>query len=129
MTNEELQTKYQSLLELAQSNGTTYEVSGGDDGVLHINATAPSAEAKQQLWDEYGRIDPEYRSGDLVLNISEGAAAGGGSNTYTVVAGDNLSKIGEKYGISWNAIYEANRDIIKDPDMIHPGQELKIPSA
>ena len=129
MTNEELQTKYQSLLELAQSNGTTYEVSGGDDGVLHINATAPSAEAKQQLWDEYGRIDPEYRSGDLVLNISEGGAAGGGSNTYTVVAGDNLSKIGEKYGVSWNAIYEANRDIIKDPDMIHPGQELKIPSA
>ena len=129
MTNEELQTKYKSLLDLAQSNGTTYEVSGGDDGVLHINATAPSAEAKQQLWDEYGRIDPEYRSGDLVLNVTEGAAAGGGSNTYTVEAGDSLSKIGEKYGVSWNAIYEANRDIIKDPDMIHPGQELKIPSA
>jgi len=129
MTNEELQTKYQSLLEMAQQNGTTYELSGGEDGVLHINATAPSAEAKQQLWDEYARIDPDYQSGDLVLNISEGATAGGGANTYTVVAGDNLSKIGEKYGISWNAIYEANRDIIKDPDMIHPGQELKIPSA
>lgn len=129
MTNEELQTKYQSLLELAQQNGTTYELSGGDDGVLHINGTAPSAEAKQQLWDEYGRIDPEYRSGDLVLNISEGEAAGGGSNTYTVEAGDNLTKIGEKYGVSWQAIFDANKDIIKDPDMIHPGQELKIPSS
>src|SRR6476620_4748717 len=129
MTNEELQTKYQSLLEMAQQNGTTYELSGGDDGVLHINGTAPSAEAKQQLWDEYNRIDPNYAAGDLVLNISEGAAAGGGSNTYTVVAGDNLSKIGEKYGVSWQAIFDANKDIIKDPDMIHPGQELKIPSA
>ena len=123
-----LQEKYQSLLELANSNGTTYELSEGD-GVLHVTGNAPSAEAKQQLWDEYARIDPDYQSGDLVLNISEGATAGGGANTYTVVAGDNLSKIGEKYGISWNAIYEANRDIIKDPDMIHPGQELKIPSA
>jgi nucleoid-associated protein YgaU len=121
-----LQEKYQSLLELANSNGTTYELSEGD-GVLHINGTAPSAEAKQALWDEYARIDPDYQSGDLVLNITEGAAAGGGSNTYTVQPGDNLSKIGEKYGISWNAIYEANRDIISNPDLIHPGQELKIP--
>lgn len=129
MTNEELQTKYQSLLDLANSNGTTYQLSGGEDGVLHIDATAPNAEAKQALWDEYGRIDPNYQSGDLVLNVTEGNAAGGGSNTYTVQAGDNLSKIGAKYGISWNAIYEANRDIISDPDMIHPGQELKIPSA
>lgn len=129
MTNEELQAKYQPLLDLANQNGTTYELSGGDDGVLHINGTAPSAEAKQQIWDKYNEIDPNYASGDLVLNISEGAAAGGGANTYTVVAGDNLSKIGQKYGLTWQQIYDANRDIISDPDMIHPGQELKIPSA
>ena len=121
-----LQEKYQSILELANQNGTTYSLSEGD-GVLHIDGSAPSEEAKQQLWDEYNRIDPDYRSGDLMLNISVGAAAGGGSNTYTVQAGDNLTKIGAKYGITWNAIYEANRDIISDPDMIHPGQELKIP--
>nr|MBP9665319.1 LysM peptidoglycan-binding domain-containing protein [Pyrinomonadaceae bacterium] len=47
----------------------------------------------------------------------------------TVEPGDNLSKIGAKYGVSWNAIYEANRDTISDPDLIHPGQELKIPGA
>ena len=121
-----LQEKYQSLLELANSNGTTYELSEGD-GVLHVNATAPSAEAKQALWDEYERLDPEFRSGDLVLNVTDSSAAGGGANTYTVEAGDNLSKIGAKYGLTWKAIYDANRDIIKDPDMIHPGQELKIP--
>ena len=121
-----LQEKYQSLLELANSNGTTYELSEGD-GVLHIDATAPSAEAKQALWDEYERLDPEFRSGDLILNVTDSSAAGGGANTYTVEAGDNLSKIGAKYGITWKAIYDANRDIIIDPDMIHPGQELKIP--
>lgn len=124
-----LQEKYQTLLELANSNGSTYELSEGE-GVLHVNAAAPSEEAKQQLWDEYARIDPDYQSGDLVLNVTVGeGAAGGGANTYTVVAGDNLSKIGAKYGITWNAIYEANRDIISDPDLIHPGQELKIPGA
>ncbi len=121
-----LQEKYQTLLELANSNGTTYELSEGD-GVLHINATAPSAEAKQALWDEYERLDPEFRSGDLILSVTDSSAAGGGAHTYTVEAGDNLSKIGAKYGITWKAIYDANRDIISNPDMIHPGQELKIP--
>lgn len=125
-----LQEKYQTLLELANQNGTSYELSEAD-GVLHITGTAPSEAAKQQLWDEYNRIDPDYRAGDLMLNVSVGGAAagGGGGHTYTVVSGDNLTKIGEKYGVSWQKIYEANQDILKDPDKIFPGQELKIPGA
>ena len=123
-----LQEKYQSILELANSNGTTYELSEGD-GVLHINGTAPNAEAKQALWDEYQKIDPELDDGDLILDIKQAdLPEGGQAHTYTVEAGDNLSKIGAKYGITWKAIYDANRDIISNPDMIHPGQELKIPS-
>lgn len=122
-----VQEKYQTLLELANTNGTSYTLSEAD-GVLHVDGTAPSEEAKQQLWDEYNRIDPDYRGGDLILNINVGgAAAGGGGHTYTVEAGDNLSKIGQKYGITWQAIYDANRDILDDPDLIQPGQELKIP--
>jgi nucleoid-associated protein YgaU len=125
-----LQEKYQTLLDLANQNGTSYELNEGD-GVLHITGTAPSEEAKQQLWDEYNRIDPDYRAGDLMLNVSVGGAAagGGGGHTYTVVSGDNLTKIGQKYGVSWQQIYEANRDILNDPDKIFPGQELKIPGA
>ena len=52
--------------------------------------------------------------------------------TYTVVSGDNLSKIAKSiYGDAnkWRKIYEANTDIIKDPDKIRPGQVLKIPEA
>ena len=124
-----LQEKYQTLLELANQNGTSFELSEGD-GVLHINGTAPSEEAKQQLWDEYNRIDPDYRAGDLMLNVSVGgAAAGGGEHTYTVVSGDNLTKIGAKYGLTWQQVYEANKDTVSDPDKIFPGQELKIPGA
>jgi len=52
--------------------------------------------------------------------------------TYTVVAGDSLSKIAKKlYGDAnkWKRIFEANKDIIKNPDLIKPGQTLKIPDA
>ena len=123
-----LQEKYQSLLELANQNGTTYNLSEAD-GVLHIEGNAPSAEAKQEIWDEYNRIDPDFRSNDLVLNIGVSAegAPSDAAHTYTVESGDSLSKIGQKYGLPWKAIFDANRDIIKDPDLIHPGQELKIP--
>ncbi|MGB5015165.1 MAG: LysM peptidoglycan-binding domain-containing protein, partial [Pyrinomonadaceae bacterium] len=95
---------------------------------LHVNGTAPSDEAKAQLWAEYERIDPDFQSSDLILNVTTGAGdAGGGANTYTVVSGDSLSKIGGKYGIAWKAIWDANRDILNHPDKIYPGQELKIP--
>jgi nucleoid-associated protein YgaU len=50
--------------------------------------------------------------------------------TYTVAAGDTLSKIAhQQYGNAnlWQKIYEANKDTIKNPDLIHPGQQLIIP--
>lgn len=49
---------------------------------------------------------------------------------YVVVAGDSLSKIAKRlYGDAnkWRQIHEANKDVIKNPDLIHPGQKLKIP--
>ncbi len=50
---------------------------------------------------------------------------------YEVMAGDSLSKISKKfYGDAkqWKRIFEANRDQIKNPDLIRPGQKLKIPA-
>ena len=52
--------------------------------------------------------------------------------SYVVVAGDSLSKIAKHvYGDAnlWRRIFEANQDQIKNPDLIHPGQKLKIPAA
>lgn len=52
--------------------------------------------------------------------------------SYVVASGDSLSKIAKReYGDAskWPKIYDANRDIIKDPNLIHPGQKLKIPEA
>jgi nucleoid-associated protein YgaU len=53
------------------------------------------------------------------------------SKVYVVVSGDSLSKIAQReYGNAnqWPRIYEANRDLLKDPDKIYPGQKLRIPA-
>jgi nucleoid-associated protein YgaU len=58
--------------------------------------------------------------------------AGSQHRTYTVVAGDSLSKIAQRqYGDAskWHRIFEANRDKIQNPDLIHPGQVLNIPQG
>lgn len=52
------------------------------------------------------------------------------SQTYVVEKGDSLSKIAKRlYGNAdeWRRIYEANRETIKDPDLIYPGQTLRLP--
>ena len=53
-----------------------------------------------------------------------------GGRTYVVVKGDSLSAIAQReYGDAkeWQRIYEANRDVIKNPDLIYPGQTLRLP--
>jgi nucleoid-associated protein YgaU len=59
------------------------------------------------------------------------APGAGAAQTYTVASGDTLSKIAKKFygdANAWNTIFQANKDQIKNPDMIHPGQVLKIPA-
>jgi len=123
-----LQNKYQSLINTAKTAGTTNLEVREQDNVLYIDGQVPSESVKKQLWDEYNRLDPDYRSGDLVLNLNI-AAGGAQEEEYEVVSGDSLSKIGQKYGVGWKEIYEANRDMIKNPDLIQPGWKLKIPKS
>ncbi len=125
-----LRAKYQQLIDAANQSGVTNLEVREQNNVLYIDGQAPSEEVKKKLWDLYNKIDPDYRAGDLVLNVN----VFGGSNAtvaeqeYTVVSGDNLSKIGKMYGVSWKEIYEINKDKIKDPDLIQPGWTLKIPA-
>ena len=125
-----LRAKYQQLIDAANQSGVTNLEVREQNNVLYIDGQAPSEEVKKKLWDLYNKIDPDYRAGDLVLNVN----VFGTSNTtaaeqeYTVVSGDNLSKIGKMYGVSWKEIYEVNKDEIKDPDLILPGWNVKIPA-
>ena len=66
-------------------------------------------------------------TGQIVEN-----GGGAGAQTYTVQSGDTLSQIAKEfYGSAnkWNAIFEANRDQLDDPDKIKPGQVLNVPAA
>lgn len=119
-----LQDKYRELITTAQSAGITGLQVREQNNVLYIDGKAPSQQIKKQLWDVYNKIDPDYRAGDLVLNITTDESA---VQEYVVAAGDNLTKIGKKFGLSWKQIYEANKDVIKNPNLIQPGWKLKIP--
>lgn len=60
----------------------------------------------------------------------QGAGSSTAATVYVVKSGDSLSKIAKaQYGDAgaWPRIFEANKDILKDPDKIFPGQKLKIP--
>ena len=123
-----LQDKYRELVTTAQSAGVSNLQVREQDNVLYIDGVAPSEEIKQRLWDIYGKIDPNYRSADLVMNI-KAMQGTGDTKEYVVVSGDNLSKIGKKFNVKWKDIFEANKDRIKDPDHIEPGWKLKIPQS
>lgn len=62
-------------------------------------------------------------------NVQSGASSTA-TKIYEVRSGDSLSKIAKaEYGNAndWPRIFEANKDILKDPNKIYPGQKLKIP--
>lgn len=121
-----LQDKYKELTDLATNLGVANLQVREQDNVLYIDGTAKSADDKEKIWTAYGKIDPDFRSADAVINI---AVAEVKTTDYTVASGDSLSKIGRAHGVSWEAIFEANRDIIKNPDLIQAGWKLKIPTA
>ncbi|MCC8134513.1 MAG: LysM peptidoglycan-binding domain-containing protein [Tannerellaceae bacterium] len=119
-----LQDKYGRLLEYAEGSGVKNLSVKEEKNVLYVKGQATKT-VKDYLWQLYQQADPDMRSGDLILDIEE---IPGKEEIYEVKPGDNLSKIALQYpGMTWNKIYAANQDIIKDPDLIRPGQKIKIP--
>ncbi len=105
------------------------------DGKLHFKGTVATENEKNEIWMAIKTI-PTWQQ-DIVadIQVTGGPAAGGAgaapaAKTYTVKAGDTLSKIAKEHLGNANAymkIFEANKDKLKDPDTIKPGQVLTIP--
>jgi nucleoid-associated protein YgaU len=134
----ELKSKYQSVLNLIEQQDIQLQNLHVQDNKLFIKGIAPSDSAKDALWNQIKLVDSGFAdlTADITVDATRavGAAAGGGQGeagqTYEVKAGDNLSKISKQfYGDpnEYMRIYYANRDKLRDPDLIQIGQKLIIP--
>lgn len=70
-----LQDKYKELTDAAASAGVSDLQVREQDNVLYIDGTAPNGAVKDQLWNIYDKIDPNFLAGDLVLNVNVNVAA------------------------------------------------------
>jgi nucleoid-associated protein YgaU len=144
---EELKKKYAPVLGFIQ-NQKAVKVQNLHvaDNKLFLRASAGSNEIKNSIWDQIKKVDPKYPDIAVEINIDPslapsapaqtgGARPSGSSGpapqSYTVQSGDTLSKIAQQFygdASAYMTIFEANRDVLEDPDMIRVGQVLKIPA-
>jgi uncharacterized protein YgiM (DUF1202 family) len=123
-----LEQKYADLVSAAKTSGASNLAVRTQDNVLYIDGVVPSGEVKDKLWSVYDKIDPDFRSGDLVLNLDVSPAAPGtklkvttntsnlnirkGPGTDTPIIGKaaHLSEVTllSKYNDEWALIRSAN---------------------
>lgn len=144
MDLEQMKQKYSSVLTTIQQQQVKLSHVHIQDNKLFIQGTAPSEQAKNKVWDQIKSVNPNWTQ-ELVADISvdpnakpaaaqgpqQSATAGTPEQTYTVQAGDSLSKISKQFYGSANEymkIFEANRDVLSDPNRINPGEKLRIPA-
>lgn len=123
-----VRAKYQGVLDL----GEKLNIANGDvseaNGVLTVKGTAATPYDKNLLWDEIKAAGGESPS-DIVADIA--VADSSVFARHTVKSGETLGAIAKQYYGSagkYNTIFQANTDLLKSPDVIHPDQELIIPN-
>lgn len=97
-----------------------------DDGVATVTGTAETTAVKENIILAIGNIEGVAKVDDrMTVETKEPEAV-----MYTVRSGDTLGEIAEEqYGDAsrYPEIFQANRPMLKDPDLIYPGQVLRIP--
>jgi nucleoid-associated protein YgaU len=123
-----IKVKYQDVLDL----GEQLQVQNGDvsenNGVLKIKGTTQTQYEKNLIWDKIKAIGGENPT-DIQADIR--VADPSVYHRHTVKSGETLGKIAKHYygdAMKYKDIFKVNTDILKDPDLIHPGQELIIPN-
>ncbi len=100
-----------------------------DDGLATVSGKAADQDTREKVILAIGNTEGVGQVQDDI-EVPEGAA--GESDLHVVVKGDTLSKIAQTYlgdASKYPAIFEANRPMLTDPDLIYPGQVLRIPAA
>ena len=125
---EQLKQKYASALNLINQLGVKLAHVHIQDDKLYVEGSAGSEAIKNKIWDQVKLVDPSFS--DITLNLSVDPSLAPRQKTYTVVAGDSLSKIAKQFYGNVNQymkIYEANKNVLSDPNVVKIGQELVIP--
>ena len=125
---ETLKKKYGSVIDYGQKRGVSWKNVHVENNKLLIRGAAPNDAIKNEVWIKIKDIDPLYE--DLTADITIDGSLKVPDTMYTVAAGDSLSKIAKRfYGDpnKYMKIFEANTDQLKNPDLIKPGQTLRIP--
>ena len=123
-----LKKKYGTVIDYAKTRGVSWKNIHIEGEKLLIRGAAPNDAIKNEVWIKIKDIDPTYA--DLTADISIDASLKAPEKTYTVAADDSLSKIAKQfYGDAnkYMKIFEANTDVLKDPNKIGVGQKLRIP--
>lgn len=133
---EELKSKYQSVLRMIEQKGLRLHNLHVQDNKLFVKASAGTEALKNDIWNQIKLVDPSYADLTCDIGIDPSMApakpAAPETKTYTVQAGDSLSKIAKQFYGNANAyvkIFEANKDKISDPNKIQVGQVLNIPNS
>jgi len=88
-----LQQKYKQLLDSAKASGITNLQVREQDNVLYIDGEAPDGKAKDSLWQIYNQIDPDFRAGDLIMDINvSNMVAGAKAKVVTETSNLNIRK-------------------------------------
>lgn len=129
---EGLKAKYAPALATITEAGVRLTNLHVHDNKLVIKGAAPSDQAKNEVWTAIKAVDAKYADVSVELAIDPSLPTPPRAQSYTVQAGDTLSKISKQFYGNANAymkIFEANTDQLKDPNVIKVGQVLKIPAA
>jgi nucleoid-associated protein YgaU len=127
---EQLKSKYATVLTVIRDRGVKLENLHVEGDKLVIKGAAPRETVKNDVWNAIKAIDPNYS--DLAADIRIDANLPQPPEMYTVQSGDPLSKISKQFYGNPNQymkIFEANKDQLTNPDVIKPGQVLKVPVA
>lgn len=120
--------KYQAVLDLGEKLGIKDGNVSEENGVLKIKGVAATQYEKDILWDKIKAIGGE-KPADIKANITvEDTSV---YHRHTVKSGESLSKIAKHYygdPMKYKQIFQANTNILKNPDLIHPDQVLVIPN-
>jgi nucleoid-associated protein YgaU len=96
-------------------------------GVVTLSGTCDSHATKEKAILLAGNVKGVESVNDLGLQAPEPVET---TEFYTIQRGDTLWKIAKQYygnGSNYQVIFEANREVIKNPDLIYPGQVVRIP--